>query len=162
MESEEEAGVEPGLGPAEHIRVIALGIVLWRDHLLCAAGFDMVKQQRFYRPLGGGVEFGERASEAVARELHEELGMAVEVGALLGVTENLFTYQGRPGHEVVFEFVSTPASGSEPTDLEALTGDEGGQAFRCEWLPLAEVLGGAHRVYPDGLPERLAAWVNSL
>jgi ADP-ribose pyrophosphatase YjhB (NUDIX family) len=148
--------------PAQRLRVIALALLLFRDHLLCAEGFDTVKQQRFYRPLGGGVEFGETAAEAVARELREETGMALEVRANLGAVENLFTYQGHPGHEVVFELVCVPAPDYEPSDLAPILGDEGGMAFTARWLPLAEVLAGMHRVYPDGLPDRLATWINSL
>ena len=147
---------------AQHLRVIALALLLYRDHLLCAEGFDAVKQQRFYRPLGGGVEFGETTAAAVIRELREETGMAVEVRANLGAVENLYTYQGAPGHEVVFELVCRIAPGSEPPGLGPLTCHEESAPFTARWLPLAEVLAGTHRVYPEGLPERLAAWVNSL
>jgi 8-oxo-dGTP pyrophosphatase MutT (NUDIX family) len=155
-------GVEPGPPPPQHIRVLALALLLWRDHLLCAEGYDTVKQQTFYRPLGGGVEFGEYAEQAVCRELLEEIAMPVEVLACLGTNENLFTYQGSPGHEVVFEYVCKPAPGSAPADLEPIVAVEGDARFVSRWLPLAEVLSGTHRVYPDGLSERLAAWVNAL
>jgi ADP-ribose pyrophosphatase YjhB (NUDIX family) len=154
--------VEPGPPPPAHIRVLALAVLLWRDHLLCAKGYDTVKQQTFYRPLGGAVEFGERAEEAAARELLEEVAMPIEVRACLGVTENLFTYQGRPGHEVVFEYVCAPASGAAPETIDPVTCVEGDYTFTARWLPLAEVLAGTHVVYPDGLPERLAEWVNRL
>lgn len=154
--------VEPGPPPPARIHVLALAVLLWRDHLLCAEGFDTVKQQTFFRPLGGGVEFGERAEEAAVRELHEELGMAVEVRETLGIAENLFTYQGRHGHEVVFEYVCVPAPGHEPANLDPLVAVEGEVRFVARWLPLAEVLAGTHRVYPDGLGDRLTAWVNRL
>jgi len=55
----------------------------------------------FQRLLGGKVEHGELSEEALARELREELGAEAEVGPLLGVLQNRFTYHGRPGHEVV-------------------------------------------------------------
>lgn len=154
--------VEPGPPPPAHIRVLALAVLLWRDHLLCAEGYDTVKQQTFFRPLGGGVEFGERAEDAAVRELREELGMTVEVRAPLGVAENLFTYQGRPGHEVVFEYVCVPAPGQAPATLDPMVAVEGEARFVARWLPLAEVLAGTHRVYPEGLVERLTAWVNRL
>ena len=154
--------VEPGPPPPRHIRVLALAALLWRDHILCAEGYDTVKQQTFFRPLGGEVEFGERAEEAVARELLEEIAMPVEVRACLGVTENLFTYQGQPGHEVVFEYVCAPASGSEPATLDAITCVEGAYTFTARWLPLAEVIAGARIVYPEGLTDRLTQWVNGL
>lgn len=154
--------IEPGPPPPSHIRVLALAVLLWRDHLLCAEGFDTAKRQTFFRPLGGGIDFGERAEDAVRRELHEELGMTVEVRELLGVGENLFTYQGHPGHEIVFEYICVPAPGHQPADLTPLVAIEGDARFVARWLPLAEVLAGAHRVYPDGLTGRLTSWVNRL
>lgn len=156
------AHVEPGPPPAQHIRVLALGVLLWHDHVLCAEGYDTVKQQTFYRPLGGGVEFGERAEDAARRELIEEIALPVEVRACLGVTENLFTYQGRQGHEVAFEYLCEPAEGHAPASLDPMTCIEGDYSFTARWLPLAEVLAGTHLVYPEGLRDRLAAWVNSL
>ena len=148
--------------PESRIRVISLALLIWRDHLLCLEGHDRVKDETFYRPLGGGVEFGETAGAAAVRELREETGMSIEVGAALGASENLFRYQGEPGHEVVFEFICTIAPGHEPGDLGPMTCHEGGATFIARWLPLPEVLAGTHRVYPDGLAERLARWINSL
>jgi ADP-ribose pyrophosphatase YjhB (NUDIX family) len=58
----------------------------------------------FHRPCGGGVEWGELAAVAVAREFAEEFGIDVVVGRRIGVIENVFTYAGRPGHEVLFLF----------------------------------------------------------
>lgn len=148
--------------PPKHIRTLALAILVHRDHVLCARGYDEVKEQTFYRPLGGGVDFGERASEAVARELREEIGREVTPGELLAVTENIFTFNGGAGHEVCFEYLAAFAPGSEPGDLAPIVCDEHGRSFTAEWLPLAEVLGGMHVVYPEGLQERLAGWVSRL
>ena len=50
-----------------------------------------------WRPLGGGVEFGERAAEAVGREFVEEIGQALVDVRLLCVLENLFVYDGSRG-----------------------------------------------------------------
>lgn len=135
---------------------------MFRDHVLCAEGYDEVKQQRFYRPLGGEVEFGEAAAAAAVRELHEETGRAVQVRHALGAVENRFTYRGSPGHEVAFEFIAEFAPGAEPDTLDPIECIEGEARFTARWLPLAEVLGGTYRVYPDGLPDRLAGWVNTL
>jgi ADP-ribose pyrophosphatase YjhB (NUDIX family) len=144
------------------VRTLALAVLLHRDHVLCAEGYDEVKQQTFYRPLGGGVEFGERAADAAVRELREEIGREVVVRELLGVTENIFVFNGAGGHEVCFEYIAAFAPGAAPADLAPVVCDEGGRPFTARWLPLAEVIGGMHVVYPDGLPTRLAAWVNRL
>ena len=149
------------MSPApQRVRPLALAIVLYRDHLLCAEGYDPVKEQTFYRPLGGEIEFGERAEAAAARELHEETGRRIERLDPLGVVENLFTFDGAPGHEVVFEFVARFAAGEAPNDLEPIECHEGDYTFVARWLALPEVLAGSYQLYPDGLSERLAEWVN--
>ena len=149
------------MSPApRRLRPLALALVLHRDHLLCAEGHDRVKGETFYRALGGEIEFGERAAEAAAREILEETGRRVERLDPLGVVENLFTFDGAPGHEIAFEFIARFAPGDEPDDLSPIDCHEGEHTFTARWLPLAEVLAGAHRIYPDELPARLADWVN--
>ena len=47
------------------IRPLALGVV-WRGaEILVFEGYDHVKDETFYRLLGGGIEFGERGHEIV-------------------------------------------------------------------------------------------------
>ena len=141
------------------IRAIVIGILIVRGHLLCVQGQDSVKRETFYRPLGGGNQFGERAADAVVREFAEEIQRRIEVVEYLGTVENIFTYEGEPGHQIVAEFCVRFASGEEPTDLYPLEGVESdGEKFLAHWLPLAAILGGAYTVYPDGLIQRLAQW----
>lgn len=58
----------------------------------------------FHRPLGGHVEYGERALDTVQREFREEIGQALTGVRLAGVLENLFQWNGATQHEVVFVF----------------------------------------------------------
>ena len=144
------------------VRVIAIAALVHRDHVLLAEGHDPVKDEVFYRPLGGGIHFGERATEAAVREMHEETGFEIEILESLGAVENLFTYRGQAGHEIVFEFVAEFHGDSSPTELASVEAIESGNIFLAKWLPLPEVIAGVHRIYPDGLPDRLAEWVNRL
>ncbi len=54
----------------ERIRPLALGIV-WRgsdsDEFLVCEFYNQITGEAFYRPLGGGIEFWERARETLRR-----------------------------------------------------------------------------------------------
>lgn len=41
------------------------------DSILVAEGYDPVKKDYFYRPIGGGIEYGEKSSDALIREVDE-------------------------------------------------------------------------------------------
>ncbi len=141
---------------ANRIRPLAI-CVFRRDDgcILAAPGFDKVKQQRFYRPLGGEIEFGERAEDAVRREIREELGAEIEDVRLLSVSENIFTFLGAEGHELVWSFEArfTDASFCEREVVECL---EGESRFEAHWVPLEAFGRGDFPLYPDGLLDVLS------
>jgi 8-oxo-dGTP diphosphatase len=76
---------------------------------------------------GGRVEEGESLVEALQREIMEETGLQISVGALVGFAERI----GRPGHQVIMSFF-------------ALWGGDGravaaSDASEVAWVPLSEV-----------------------
>ena len=136
---------------AGYIRPLAL-VFFRRDDgaLLLAPGFDHVKQEQFYRPLGGGIEFGERAEDAARREIREELGAEIEGLKLLHVFENIFTYLGQPGHELIWLY---EARFVEPSFYarDVIEADESGSKFEARWVPINLLVHGEAPLYPDGL-----------
>jgi 8-oxo-dGTP pyrophosphatase MutT (NUDIX family) len=86
--------------------VIALALVRHPrlPAILASEGYDATRDEHFHRLLGGGVEFGERGEDAVRRELLEEIGVDIRVLRYAGLVENIFTYDGRPGHEIVLVY----------------------------------------------------------
>lgn len=89
------------MGKAGKIRVLVLGLIRDGDRVFVSEGFDPVKQQTFYRALGGGVDFGETSLEALQREFQEELQAELTNIRYLACLENLFVYNGQACHELV-------------------------------------------------------------
>jgi ADP-ribose pyrophosphatase YjhB (NUDIX family) len=90
------------------IRTKSLAVIVRPgDHALLVSQGTNSTGGDFVRPLGGSIEFGECAVDAVQREIREELGTELESPELLGVLENRFELDGDLGHEVLFVFSGT-------------------------------------------------------
>ena len=76
------------------IRVLALGMIIDGDRIFISEGYDPVKQQTFYRAMGGGVDFGETSRDALQREFQEEIQAELTNIRYLGCLENLFVFNG--------------------------------------------------------------------
>jgi len=129
----------------------------WNDRILLSRGADPASGEQFYRPLGGGVEFGERAAIALGREITEERGGTIEDFHLLGVLENLFEYGGRLKHEIVFVFDARFSNPSwyRRAELPVTEPDTGWEAAR--WISIKALSSGPERLVPDGLLSLLRA-----
>jgi ADP-ribose pyrophosphatase YjhB (NUDIX family) len=136
------------------IRVIAICVFQRRDEILVSGGVDTVKQDRFARPLGGGVEQGETSAQAITREIREELKQDITDLRLLGVLENIFEYEGRSGHEIVFVYDGRFSDDSVYA-LPDLAMFEEDWATPAIWKPLAS-FGKEYRLVPEGLEQLLA------
>ncbi len=136
------------------IRPLALCVFQHDGCILASENYDPTKRETFYRPLGGGIEFGEQGIDAVAREIHEELAAGVRDLAYLGTLENIYTFNGKPGHEIVLiydgSFVDPSLYGRE-----SLKGREGAHAFKAVWKHLSDFVPGHPPLYPDGLRDLL-------
>jgi 8-oxo-dGTP pyrophosphatase MutT (NUDIX family) len=137
------------------IRTLALGIFWREDQILVSEGYDEVKQQTFYRPMGGRIEFGEYAHQTLAREIKEEIEAEIAVGRYLTTLENIFTYNAENGHEIVMLF---EARFIDPTlyQREVFEGyDDHQKLFNAYWKPLDDFEGGDPPLYPEGLLDLL-------
>lgn len=134
------------------IRPIVIAIIRRNQALLVSQGYDSVTQQTYYRPLGGGIEFGETATDALVREFKEELNADIHDLEYMGVLENIFTYEGRPHHEIVFiytaKFVNETLYGRDEFDgIEVESGP-----YKAYWKTLADFAEpGAPKLFPAGL-----------
>jgi len=74
---------------------ISICVIRRGDEILVFEARDEKRDLTYYRPLGGGIEFGERSDDAVRRELYEEIGAELDELRLLTVIENLFELEGK-------------------------------------------------------------------
>jgi len=139
------------------IRPIAICVFHHDGRILAAEGRDPIKGQLFYRPLGGAIEFGEHSADTIARELAEELGAAVTDLHYLGTLENIFTYGGETGHEIIMVYDGAFVDSSlYERSLEGVEDD--GEPFRAVWVSLADCKDpAAPPLYPTGLIDLLSA-----
>ena len=136
--------------PRSVVRPIAIGIVRRGDELLLMVVRSDDSAIKGYRPLGGSIEFGERAADALKREFAEELGLAIAEPALLTVLENLYTHHGTPGHEIVLVFETSFADESAYRS-EGFSYEDGGVRNDVAWVALARFRAGEADLFPEGL-----------
>jgi 8-oxo-dGTP pyrophosphatase MutT (NUDIX family) len=136
----------------KRIRPLAICIFRNNDQILVAEGYDPVKRQTFYRPLGGGIEFGETSEQTIHRELMEEIGVEVLDLKYLGTLENIFVFNGKPGHELVQVYDGTLKE-SGLYEQAVIVGREADveESFQAVWKEISEFVEGKSTLYPVGL-----------
>ena len=139
----------------KRIRPIAICVFLNNNRILVFEGYDKVKDETFYRPLGGGIEFGEKAEDAVRRELMEEIN--AEVGELryLGVLENVYTFNGKLYHEIVMIHAGVLIDSGLYEQAVIVGKEANGDVIQVMWKSLDEFGEGKSILYPPGLLEML-------
>lgn len=130
----------------KEIRPIVLGLAIKDNKLLVSEGFDKIKNQKFYRCLGGGIEFLEKSTDALKREFKEEINIDIVVKEFLGISENIFTYQGKNAHEHVF-YYNIDVLDEDYKD-EYIVIDDNGQS-KAVWIDINEFKNGNKILYPE-------------
>lgn len=118
--------------------------------------------ERFARPLGGGVHFGEGTATAVRREFAEETGHDVRVTDRLGVVENVFHLSGERHHElaVVYAVRFVDLAVYERASLTVTETD--GVERTASWHALADLRGRPAPLYPERVHQLLAGETDHL
>jgi ADP-ribose pyrophosphatase YjhB (NUDIX family) len=132
----------------KEIRPIVLGVAIQDNKLLVSEGLDKIKNQTFYRCLGGGIEFLEKSSDALRREFLEEINADIIINDFLGVSENIFTYNGKNAHELVFYYLVD--IDKKDYKNEYIVNDDNGQS-KATWIDINDFKNGNKILYPEGM-----------
>jgi 8-oxo-dGTP pyrophosphatase MutT (NUDIX family) len=130
------------------IRPIVLGMVQDGDRLFVAESFDPATRKPFYRALGGGIEFGETSLDALKREFWEEIQAELTNIEYLCCLENLFIYNGKPGHEIV-QLYRCDLADPKFYAMQQVTVQEGNQTEIAYWIAIDEFKSGQRRLVPE-------------
>jgi ADP-ribose pyrophosphatase YjhB (NUDIX family) len=111
-------------------------IFLHDDHILLHRGVTAT----YWLLPGGRPELYETSSDAIVREMQEEMGLHVEIQRFVWVVENFFEDDDVRGHELTFYYLMRlPVnSGFEDVNRE-YTGFEGNLPIVFRWFPVDQL-----------------------
>jgi putative intracellular protease/amidase/8-oxo-dGTP pyrophosphatase MutT (NUDIX family) len=139
------------------IRPLALALLKnKKGQMLLHKAYDSLKKETFYRPLGGGIEFHESGKIAVEREIDEELGLKVTVHKLVETFENIFQYEGKPGHEVVMLYETEFKDAKDYDRVEIDIVESGKVISKAVWRTVDEIRLEGAKLYPAGIERVLS------
>ncbi|MEK4512096.1 NUDIX domain-containing protein [Paenibacillus anaericanus] len=102
--------------------------------------------ETFYRFPGGTVEFGETTLEAITRELIEEFDLAITIGSLVVINENLIIIDGKEIHNCTLLYKCKLQTGSNFVDPRWHNEIEG---IKLTWKTIEELQ--LKPLYADGI-----------
>lgn len=128
-------------------RLAVRGLVLRDNRLLMVNAWPKGVSDLLCAP-GGGVELGQSLPDNLKREIHEETGLGVEVGAVVLINE--FHDPARDFHQVDIYYRCTHVSGDPEGDWT----DPEDVVTERHWLTRDALM--TRRFKPDSLPD--VAW----
>ncbi len=138
----------------QKIRPLALALIKnSKKQYLLHRGHDKTKDEYFYRPLGGGIEFSETGKMALEREIKEEINQDITVSELQDCYENIFTYEGQKGHEIVMLYSAEFKNKSVYQQQELDIYESGVVIGKAVWRSVAEIKAEGAMLYPSGLED---------
>lgn len=136
-----------------NVRASVLCAFINGDKILISEGYDPVKDETFHRLLGGGIEFGEKSDIALKREMTEEIGAGIKNLKYLGTIENIFKWEGKPGHEIllIYDGEFEDKDIYEKEFLNVLDRNDA----KVYWKKISDFTNKKDILYPEGLLELL-------
>ncbi|MEL6672360.1 MAG: NUDIX domain-containing protein [Bacteroidota bacterium] len=147
--------MEKTLAQAQQIKPVALCVFRKKDDILLEERVDKLTSEVFYRPLGGGLAFGEYSWETVRREIKKEMGEDIKNLTFIGPAESVFQREGNQGHEIIFMFEGEFVRSELYDKAEIIGHKSNGDTIKAVWKPISEFKKKKARLYPEGLLEML-------
>jgi 8-oxo-dGTP diphosphatase len=124
-------------------RLAAYAVIIRGDQILLSRLSERVTPHELWSLPGGGVDHGEDPRDAVVREVHEETGLAAEVGDTAHVFSLHLPDTWRRGRRVDAHSVRIVYPGwVAPDAAEPRVVEVDGSTAEAAWQPLAQVLDG--------------------
>ena len=136
------------------IRPIAISIIRNNDLILVYERIDDISKEKFYRLVGGCIEFGELSKDALKREFQEELSLEIKNCKLLSTFESIFTFNTVKMHETVFLYASD-FKDSNVYNKKNIEGLEGSRKFNAVWISVSDFLNKKYKIYPKEIVQYL-------
>ena len=133
------------------IRPTAICIFKHNDSILLYEGIDPSNNTYFYRPIGGGIEYGETSEQALIREMKEEINADIEDIRLLGIIESIFTFEDELGHEIVFVYDAKFIDQSFYNKETFYGLQDDGSLFKLLWVNINDCLNDTTNIVPKQL-----------
>ncbi|MCC7479310.1 NUDIX domain-containing protein [bacterium] len=134
------------------LNLVVRAVIVHQGRLLSNVIADG-QRPAFHSLLGGHLKLDETLTQAVVREVREEIGIEVLPSRLLYIAENFFARGERRMHEIGYYFLCHPASPVEGDFLASLRPDPN-ELVSPELLSAEELL--AADFQPAGLKKVLA------
>ena len=136
------------------VRPISISIIRNNNKILVYERKDDITGEKFYRLVGGCIEFGEKSEDALIREFKEELDLEINDIKLLSIFESLFVFNEKKLHEIVFLFDSKFVE-QQTYEKESINGLEGERAFNAIWMDISDFTDNGCVIYPEEVKKYL-------
>ena len=138
-----------------HIRAKVICLFRHQKQTLLAQAFDPTKNEHYLMPIGGGIEFGERAADAIRREIQEEIQQDIMHLQYLDVLENIFTFDGHAGHEIVFVYAARFVDQQMYAQPMIKGVESNGEEYQATWYTQEQLVQLNLPIYPLGIASLL-------
>jgi 8-oxo-dGTP pyrophosphatase MutT (NUDIX family) len=132
----------------DQIRFLVIAVIKRGDRVFLSQGFDPVKNETFYRGMGGGVDFGESSFDALKREFIEEINAEITNIKYLGCLESIFQFKGTTGHEVIQVYQADFAD-EKFYEIESINFKEKERVKTALWVKINELKSGNLKLVPE-------------